>query len=185
MSNTHWKKLVDTNFLGSYSFDDVVGAGTVATISKISREETYNPQTSKKEMCTVATFRENIKPMILNKTNCKTIQVLSGTPFVEKWVGLAIKIVVEKVKVKGELILALRIAKEKVTAGQTPARTSPPPTQTAQIHCEDCNDYITGFGEHTAQALAEYTEKKYGKKLCAECASRVKERIEAGNETDA
>ena len=53
--------------------------------------------------CTIAHFAEKCKPMILNKTNCKTIAALLNTPYIEEWAGYRIKIHVEKVKAFGRL----------------------------------------------------------------------------------
>ena len=45
---------------------------------------------------------ENEKPMILNRTNCKTIAKLHGSPEVEDWVGKKIQIYATTTKVAGE-----------------------------------------------------------------------------------
>lgn len=68
---THWKKLTNPDYLGSYAFQP--GEEKTVTIKEVKRELVFNPSASGKEECTVAYFVEDIKPMILNTTNCKTI----------------------------------------------------------------------------------------------------------------
>lgn len=40
--------------------------------------------------------------------------------------------------------------------------------------CEDCGAVIQPLGNHSAEYLAKYTEQKYGRPLCSECASKAK-----------
>jgi len=179
---THWKNLTNPDYLGAYSFNDVVGAGTNATISKIVREMVYNPTTSKKEECTVAHFSGQSKPMILNKTNCKAIQAICGTPFIERWAGVTVFIEVQKVKIKGALTLALRIVAPKQAPDMQQAQVIVDPEM---LHCEDCNDYIQGHGQYTAQQVAAHMRANYGKDLCADCGARAKARKEKEQELQA
>ena len=52
--------------------------------------------------------------MIMNATNSKMLTNLSGSPYVEKWIGTSFKLVIVKIKAFGEFIDALRIKSEKV-----------------------------------------------------------------------
>jgi hypothetical protein len=87
--STHWKKLTNPEYLGAYSLDD--GKDIVLTIKTIAREMVTG-EAGKKEECTVARFLEPQKPMILNKTNCKTIEKIYKTPYIEEWQGKKIQI---------------------------------------------------------------------------------------------
>ena len=69
MSKTHWKKWNNPDYLGSYAFQP--GEEKTVTIKEVKREMVQNQ--SGKEECTVAHFVEDVKPLILNTTNCKTI----------------------------------------------------------------------------------------------------------------
>ena len=74
MSKTHWKQLINTDYLGAYALKD--GEDMVLTIKSVG-QEVVTGIGGKKETCTVAHFTENgIKPMILNRTNMKTITKL-------------------------------------------------------------------------------------------------------------
>ena len=57
--------------------------------------------------------------MIMNKTNCKIIEKIYGTPYIEDWIGKKIQIYVQKgVKAFGEIVDALRI-REQIPGGKS------------------------------------------------------------------
>ena len=103
---THWKQNFDYKFTGAYELQP--GEMKTLTIKNTGHAEVMNQQ-GKKETCFVAYFEgNNQKPMVLNKTNCKTIGKLYGD-MIEDWTGKQITIKSEKVKAFGELVDALRI----------------------------------------------------------------------------
>lgn len=105
---THWKKLVNPIYLGAYSLmDGDVPKDLTVKIVKVVREQVKG-EGGKSEECTVA-YLENSKPVILNRTNCKTITSLYGTPYIEKWQGCLITLFVSKTKVAGNETDCLRI----------------------------------------------------------------------------
>ena len=75
-TKTHWKKLNNPDYLGSYAFQP--GEEKTLTIKEVKRELVYNPSGSGKEECTVVYFQEDVKPLILNATNAKTITKVWG-----------------------------------------------------------------------------------------------------------
>lgn len=103
---THWKKLQNPNYLGAYSLQP--GEEPILTITKVGLEMVVGTD-GKKDECTVAHFKENVKPMILNATNCKTINKICGTPYIEKWEGQKIQVFATTVKAFGDEVEALRI----------------------------------------------------------------------------
>lgn len=105
---THWKKLTNPNYLGSYSLNP--GEDLTVKIIRVQKE-LVTGSGGEKEECIVATL-ENQKPLILNKTNCKTIEKLFGTPYIEDWSGKKITLYAEKVKAFGEVVDALRVRKQ-------------------------------------------------------------------------
>lgn len=102
---THWKQNFNYAFTGAYELQP--GEERTLTIKETKKEEVANTNGGK-EICFVAYFSESSKPMILNKTNCKTISKLYG-PFVENWNGKRITIKAESVKAFGETVDALRV----------------------------------------------------------------------------
>lgn len=105
---THWKSQFNYEWLGAYSLPD--GQDIILTIREAKREKVVG-NNGKKDECLVCYFMENVKPMIINKTNCKTITKLVGTPYLEKWKGQIIQIGSDNVDAFGEQVDALRVRK--------------------------------------------------------------------------
>ena len=165
MSDTHWKKLINPDYLGAYSLDP--GKDMVLTIKHV-RKEMVTGADGKKEECIVCYWQEEQKPMILNVTNCKTISKMLKTPYVEKWAGHRIQIYATTTKFGGDTVECLRIRKD--------------PPEDVKVPCEECGQMITPAFSMSVTQLAAYTKKKYGKNLCAECAQAKKEEKQDGAE---
>ena len=108
-TKTHWKKQFNYDYMGSYSLPN--GDDVILTIKETKRQDVTG-QNGKKEMCFVAYFVEKadwIKPMILNKVNCKTIEKLYLTPYIEEWGGKKLRIGIDRVKAFGDEVDALRV----------------------------------------------------------------------------
>lgn len=103
----HWKELFDSKnqLLGSHNLN--VGEKLVAEITGVEVHEIVN-QNGQKEKVPVCLFKGNVPPMVLNITNCRTIESLYG-PYREDWKGKRIVIFATKVKAFGEETMALRI----------------------------------------------------------------------------
>ena len=167
MAKTHWKKLTNPDYLGAYALED--GKDVVLTINHV-REEVVTGTGGKKDNCVVCHFAENVKPMILNATNMKTITSLLGTPYIEDWLGKKIQIGVEKVKYAGDLVDALRVRKF------LPAVKA--------FKCESCGKNIMARGNMDAAGMAKYTKQKYGKALCADCATQIAAQMKAAESAE-
>lgn len=172
----HWKKFVNPDYLGAYSLDNGKGGynDIVATIQSV-RVETVTGQDGKEGDCMVMRFNEtqvgsvDIKPMILNKTNAKTLEKLFHSPYVEDWSGKKITIGSEKVKAFGEVLDALRI------------RKTLPREQGATV-CTDCGKVISSTEKMTDKQITAATQKRYGKALCAQCWMKLIEQEKAAME---
>lgn len=146
---THWKKLTNPNYLGAYAFE--AGEEKIVTIDFVEQEEVISTD-GKSEVCIVAHLAGE-KPLILNKTNCKAISRLLGTPYIEEWSGHRITLAVQRVKAFGEETDAVRVK----------------PKLPGEI-CEKCGKEIRAGLGHSAAEVAALALEKYGKKLCIECA---------------
>lgn len=168
MPKTHWKKLNNPDYLGAYALEP--GQELIATIKVVGKEIVTGPD-GKKEECTVIHFMEsNIKPMILNSTNAKTIQKIYKTPYIEDWKGRKIQIYADMVKAFGEVVEALRI-RPNIPKLTEAVKNEPD-------FCGDCGQEIQLYGKMSAAEMAAYTYKKYGKKLCADCAKAEADKVE-------
>ena len=115
--NQHWKKAINPKYLGSHDLfiDDKKYNEVVTKITNIKQEEVIGDK-NKKEICVVAELK-GLKPLILNRTNMKTITKLSGSFKPEKWIGLDIIIYVQiGVKAFGDVVDAIRIKNQKPNA---------------------------------------------------------------------
>lgn len=104
-SLTHWKKLTNPDYIGAYSL--LPGEERTVTIENVGRQKVKGTD-GKETECTVAKLKGE-KPFILNRTNCKTITKVAGTPYIEKWAGIKVIIYAENVKAFGDVVEALRI----------------------------------------------------------------------------
>jgi hypothetical protein len=149
---------MNPDYLGGYALTP--GQDLIATIKSVGNEEVTGPD-GKKEICSVIHFYEDIKPMILNATNNKTIANLFKTPYIEQWTGKKIQIYTEKVKAFGQVWDALRI------------RPFLPVDK--KLVCADCGSLIEAFGKTSAEVVAKHTLNSYGRMLCSECAKKAAE----------
>ena len=73
----HWKTMANYDYLGAYSLDGIAKEVTL-TIASV-KKELVKGEGGMTDECIVASFEEKnvggviVKPMILNKTNCKKI----------------------------------------------------------------------------------------------------------------
>lgn len=106
---THFKKLRNANFVGSWDLSDANGnyQDKIVTIQSVSKEIVHDGKGGSEE-CTVIKFKE-VKPMVANSTNLRMISKLCASPYIEDWVGKQICLTVQKVKAFGEVHDAIRV----------------------------------------------------------------------------
>lgn len=119
---THWKKVYNPDYLGSW---DLEKGDVVVTIAYVKQDKIHNTSKNKKENVPVLFFVEEIKPMIVNKTNGKRISKLAKSPHIEKWQGLKIQVGVSQEKIAGELTDVVRV-REYINIQQQSAPTIDP-----------------------------------------------------------
>lgn len=157
---THWRKIIDTNYLGSFDLDNGAhGYNEMqVTIKDVKRETVKTQQGSSTEL--VLHFEGDTKPMILNVTNSKTISKLLKTDYIEEWVGNEILIGVDNVKAFGEVMPAIRV------------RNRLPVSQKTAGKCSECGKDISASGSVDAETIKKGTLKTYGVALCMACANK-------------
>ena len=122
-----------------------------------------------KENKDVISFKEtsvpginNVRPLIVNATNRKTLKKIYGGVQAKHLTDKKIQLYVDH-KVRdpqdGSLTDGIRIRDEK------------PKETTLIIKCEKCGKAIVPANRMTAEQIAQYTKSKYGKALCAKCAA--------------
>ena len=104
---THFKKLINPDYLGAYSLMDGELHELNVTILNV-QNKSITGLDGKQEEVTIATLKDQ-KPMILNVTNQKAIAKALGTPYIEQWYGKVVTLYVAKIRAFGENVEALRI----------------------------------------------------------------------------
>ena len=107
---THYRKLKNPDYLGSYDFQP--GEERTVTVKDVKNETVKSAEGE--TTCTVVHFIEPYKPMILNSTNGKMLNKLFDTPYIEDWRGKSFKLVVKSIRAFGETVDALRVKNEKI-----------------------------------------------------------------------
>jgi len=103
---THWRRFHNPDYIGAYAFQP--GERKILTIQKAGLEAVTG-QGGKKEDCLVVRFKEDEKPLIVNVTNSKAIEKVSGSGYIEDWAGTAIELYTTEVQAFGESVEAVRV----------------------------------------------------------------------------
>ncbi len=145
----HWRKAFDCAFLGSWAFNNP--KKPILAVIESTDLEMVTGENGRQERCLVAHFAGGkLKPLILNRTNCKAISTVAGSCYREDWPGVAVLLTVQRVQAFGETVDAVRVKPERV--------------------CGHCEKRITGAGKMDAAGVAEWTKGAFGVTLCAACA---------------
>lgn len=110
---THWKKAFNSEYLGSC---DINSSDLALTIKEVKLQMVKGHGGVEKS-CNVAHFVEDVKPMILNVTNSKTVKKFAGSRYIDDWKNIPVKIYVDpNVKMAGEITEGLRIRTQQQKA---------------------------------------------------------------------
>jgi len=123
MEKTHWRKVFNSDYLGSCDLDE--GRDLKLKIKHVTVQEIKGTDGKVQER-NVAMFTDAaIKPMILNSTNCKIIKKFAKSAYIDDWNNVAIQVYIkDDIKAFGEVVDGLRIrtvqpsfTKPKLTPG--------------------------------------------------------------------
>ena len=156
-----YRKYLNKNFLGAWDVPE--DGDLILTIDHAERNEVQNERG--KETKTVLYFKEDYKPMILNKVNPDSISKALGSTHIEDWEGKRIAIFSEKVNAFGGLKDALRVR--------------PYPPKETRAYCDNCGQLIEAHGSYSVNKIVTMSKAKYGQSLCWECAQAKKEAADA------
>lgn len=174
--NDRLAKYVDSEYLGSGQLE--LDEDYVLTIDKLWQGRISTG--GKAEQQIVISFKEKtingveVKPMILNATNRRTLKTLYGSDSAAALEGKQIIIYVEtgvRDPRTGGTTEGLRIRARR-----------PSPAKSQTYVCADCGNTISGIEGFSAAQIAATTERRYNVTLCAECSSKRKAAAEASNQ---
>ena len=108
---THWRKADKTDFLGAADVEELLKEGQTDLILTIKKVEVKTAKVrGKNGEFRIATFKENVKPMILNVTNAKIVKGFAGgSTFVDDWNDIKVSVFIKQgIKMGSEITEALR-----------------------------------------------------------------------------
>ena len=160
----------DSEYLGAEDIDP--DTEPVLTIQSI-----YNGMVTLqrgKENKDVIVFKEdrvpgirNVRPLIVNATNRKTLRKLFKSVKVDALVGKQIQLYLDhnvRDPSSGDRIDGIRIRP-----------TVPRPQKAEPIICTECGKPVTAMGDYTAENVAHIAMTRHGRVMCADCLSKAKQ----------
>lgn len=161
-----WEKIIDPNFINAELLGEV-GAEKVVTIKDIDFAECFD-QKSNSKIKKQTVFFEECKPMVLNKTNAKTLKKLfsPNDDDPSKCVGHKVIIYVVSCKVGGKQTTGIRIK------------------EFSEEKCEDCGAVILPKAGKTVEQLIEISKRNTKKQLCLDCMRKFKNEHESEEKVD-
>ena len=165
----------DSEYLGAEDIDP--GSEPVLTIDHI-----YNGMVTLqrgKENKDVITFKEervpgikNVRPLIVNSTNRKTLRKIYKAVTAENLEGKRIQLYLDpnvRDPSTGDKVDGIRI-RPKVPS----AKAAEP------VMCEMCHKPITSFGQYSAEQMVQISKDRFnGRCVCATCGAELKKQMEA------
>lgn len=104
----HWRKVFLSDYLGSCDLED--GKDLKAVIKNVTVRNVKGPDGKEQERNVAAFTDVDLKPMILNATNCKLMKKFAGSVFINDWNNIPVQIYVkDDIKAFGEVTEGLRL----------------------------------------------------------------------------
>ena len=159
-----FEKIIDPNFINAELLGEV-GTEKVVTIKDFDFMECYDNKTKSKVQKQAVAFEE-CKPMILNKTNAKTLKKLfsPNDDDPKLCVGHKVVLYVVSVKVGGQQTTGIRIK------------------EYSEEKCSDCGQAILPKAGKTVSELIEISKRNCGRQLCLACMQKVAAEKGANND---
>lgn len=125
---------------------------------------------------TVPGMINQVRPLVVNSTNRKTLRKLYKSTNAETLVGKKIRLYLEhnvRDPSTGDKVDGIRIRP-----------TIPTDTKPEPIKCADCGKEITAIAGYNAEDIARINLGRYGRALCAECSKKLSEQKPEEQETE-
>lgn len=133
---THWRSVKPSPYLAAVDLD---GKDMVVTIECVHVGEVEGEK-GRKDDCRIATLSHNGKDLgkqlLLNVTNCKALQKLTGSNFLEDWNKQRVTLYVTPTKLKGEVVDGIRIRLTRPPEPSAPKFTAEQKTEAGRIATE-------------------------------------------------
>ena len=147
-----WMKIIDPNHLSAELLGNV-GTEKVATIKEIKQDECCDTRTGAKSM-KYCLFTEEFPPMVLNKTNAKTLKRLFDDEDPSKCYGHKVLLTVAKVKFGREETTGIRIK------------------EYSEEKCPICGETIVPYAGKTVEQIKAMSQDHFGQVMCGKCMNK-------------
>lgn len=149
-----WEKIIDPNFINA-ELIGAVGTEKVVTITDIDYAECFDDKTKSKIQKQSLFFKE-CKPLVLNKTNAKTLKKLfsPNDDDPRHCIGKKIVLYVVSVKVAGKTTTGIRIK------------------EYSETKCPECGNNIVPYAGKTITEIIEISTRNFGSCMCGECMNK-------------
>ena len=154
-----WEKIIDPNFINAELIGEV-GAEKVVTIKDIDYMDMYDDKTHSK-VKKQALVLEECKPLVLNKTNAKTLKKLfsPNEDRPEACVGHKVTMYVVSVKVGGKQTTGIRLK------------------EFSEEKCPVCGKIILPYAGKSVEQIKDISQRNLGQVMCGVCmSSKAKEK---------
>lgn len=148
-----YRQFMDKTYIGEWDLPE--NEDLTVEIDHAEVNEVKNERGTQEKLC--LHLRGGYKPLILNATNGANVSEALGTKDVAKWQGKKIILYREKVSAFGKTTMAVRV------------RTYAPKEE---FFCEECGAEIKASNGKSPRQIAASTRARYGKQLCADCATK-------------
>lgn len=111
-----------------------------------------------------------VRPLVVNSTNRKTLRKLYKATSADALVGKKIRLYLEhnvRDPSTGDKVDGIRIRP-----------TIPENKKQEPIKCADCGNVITAVGNYSAEDIARINQGRYGRCICANCSKKLNEQKE-------
>lgn len=108
---SHYRNVFKSDHLSSADLEDLIEAGQelIFTISHVKQE--YGARVAGRKIdANIAYFKEDIKPLVLNATNCDILRSFVTSNQVDDWIDIKVELYVQKgINFGGERVNGVRI----------------------------------------------------------------------------
>lgn len=146
-----FEKIIDPNFINAELIGSE-GAERIVTIKDIDYAECFDQKT-KGKVTKQTLFFDECKPMVLNKTNARTLKKLFSPDADDPKLCIGHKIIlyVAPVKVGGQMTTGIRIK------------------EYSEVKCDGCGQVIVPYAGKTVSQLIDISKRNFNQCLCGNC----------------
>lgn len=158
MEKKHYSKVYKSDYLSSEdlkSYQEMYPDSNMVFVIKDVKQFDQVSVAGRNIAANIVYFEENIKPLVLNKTNALVLRKFANSGFISEWKGLAIKLYIDsKVKFGKEVVSGVRISSERIYKVDSDVESK----HIARVSKMNSNEELKDFAKKLI-ADKQYTDK--------------------------